>query len=200
MCVDSTWRDMSFLPGIIFPQVRHSHILCPMLFSIFRIKVLIWESSSSTVLWPPAKTSALDHILLKLHSTMPSKSKVSDILMHSGNVASERVPCLGEFSTEVATYARELDVCWLNVPRHVTLVGACLATGGTHPYCLTKLVGALLHEIIDLCVKFFKGSAVACKYFAFRPTAKQSWGLYTLESSWRVFHLLVGVEVIHKRR
>ena len=66
MCVDSTWRDMSFLPGIIFPQVRHSHILCPILFSIFRIKVLIWESSSSTVLWHPAKTLALDHILLKL--------------------------------------------------------------------------------------------------------------------------------------
>ena len=64
MCVDSMWRDMSFLPAIIFPQVRHSHILCPILFSIFRIKVLIRESSSSTVLWCPAKTLALDQILL----------------------------------------------------------------------------------------------------------------------------------------
>ena len=54
--------------------------------------------------------------------------------MHSGNVASERVSRLGEFSTEVATDARELDVRRFNVPRHVVLVVDRLATGDTLPY------------------------------------------------------------------
>ena len=54
--------------------------------------------------------------------------------MHCVNVASEGVSCLGKLSTEVATDARELDVCRFNVPRHVVLVVDRLATGDTLPY------------------------------------------------------------------
>ena len=102
----------------------------------------------------------------------PHTERNSGIFMHCVNVASEGVSCLGKLSTEVATDARELDVRRFNVPRHVVLVVDRLATGDTLPYWLTKLVGALSHKIIDLSIKFFESSAIACKNFAFRLTAK----------------------------
>ena len=89
-----------------------------------------------------------------------------EIFMHCGDVASKSIPCFWEFSTDVTTDPGELNMRRFNVSCHIILVGHYLSASKTFPDWVTKLIGALLHEFIDLCVKFFKSSAIACKYFA----------------------------------